>query len=141
MLTAGKRRHPGRKDICQMNEIKKEKIDLFYYLSQFGRMLKRTWWLFIFLSVLAFGILSVKIHWFYTPRYAVSASFSVNSGGNACYSDYAASVTLDQLNATFPYILESGALKKLFVKTSASTHYPGPSQPLCWIPPIFSRSV
>ena len=95
-----------------MNEIKKEKIDLFYYLSQFGRMLKRTWWLFIFLSVLAFGILSVKIHWFYTPRYVVSASFSVNSGGNACYSDYAASVTLDQLNATFPYILESGALKK-----------------------------
>ena len=108
-----------------MNEIKKEKIDLFYYLSQFGRMLKRTWWLFIFLSVLAFGILSVKIHWFYTPRYAVSASFSVNSGGNACYSDYAASVTLDQLNATFPYILESGALKKIVCEDIGIDPLPG----------------
>ena len=108
-----------------MNEIKKETIDLFYYLSQFGRMLKRTWWLFIFLSVLAFGILSVKIHWFYTPRYAVSASFSVNSGGNACYSDYAASVTLDQLNATFPYILESGALKKIVCEDIGIDLLPG----------------
>lgn len=50
-----------------MNKIKKEKIDLFYYLSQFGRMLKRTWWLFIFLSVLAFGILSVKTLGFIRP--------------------------------------------------------------------------
>lgn len=140
MLTAGKRRHPGRKDICQMNEIKKEKIDLFYYLSQFGRMLKRTWWLFIFLSVLAFGILSVKIHWFYTPRMQCLLPFLLTAAGMPATA-ICRFCNTGSAECHLPYILESGALKKLFVKTSASTHYPGPSQPLCWIPPIFSRSV
>lgn len=108
-----------------MNKMKKEKIDLFYYLLQFVRMVNHTWWLLILLFVLTAGILYIKIRWFYIPQYTVSASFSVDSGDNAYYSDYAASVTLDQLNATFPYILESGALKKIVCEDIGMDPLPG----------------
>ncbi len=111
--------------MCQMNEVKKEKIDLFYYLSQFCRMFQHTWWLLILLLVLTAGVLYIKIRWFYIPQYTAAASFSVDSGDHAYYSDYTASVTLDQLNATFPYILESGALKKIVCEDIGIDPLPG----------------
>lgn len=107
-----------------MNE-PKEKIDLFYYLPRFGRSIRKTWWLFFLLILLMILILCIKIQFFYTPLYKVSASFSVDSGDSQFYSDYHTSVTLDQLNATFPYILESGALKKIVCEELNVDDLPG----------------
>ena len=108
-----------------MNKGKKERIDLFYYLSQYGRMFKRTWYILIILFMLAISVIYVRLHYFYTPLYRISASFSVEGSNNDYYSNYTTSITLEQLSATFPYILESGALKKIVCEDIGAEVLPG----------------
>ena len=108
-----------------MNKGKKEKIDLFYYLSQYGQMIKQTWYVLIILLLLTVSLVYIRIRYFYTPQYRISASFSVDSGSSEYYSDYTTSITLNQLSATFPYILESGALKKIVCEDIGAEELPG----------------
>ena len=101
--------------MSEMNDLsdenQEEKIDIMSGLSQGWKMFKKTWWLLLLFLVAGTGIMYVKTRFFYTPEYMASASFSVDSGEGSYASDYTTSVTMDQLSATFPYILESGALK------------------------------
>lgn len=99
---------------------KKENAEFLIELrpSDLWRGVKKFWWICIVL-ILLFSVLLVAFRVVsYTPRYTVSATFTVQtqdisaSGtGITSYSYYYNRTTAEQLSDTFPYILESNLLQ------------------------------
>lgn len=88
------------------------KIDIIHGIVKGWKYLKKTWWLLLILCVIGVGIAGVYRLFFFIPEYKASSSFTVNvEGAGDSTSSYTAQITLEQMSATFPYILESGALK------------------------------
>lgn len=88
------------------------KIDIIKAIVKGWKCFKRTWWLLLVLAAAGVGIAGLYRLFFFTPVYTASSSFTVNVGDSEdSISSYSAQITLEQMNATFPYILESGALK------------------------------
>ena len=92
-------------------------IDIFEFLSDFLRGFKKIRWLIPILAGLLGGALYLRSVRQYHPMYRSQASFTVStassSGGTYSYSFYYDSSTVQQMAATFPYILESNLLTDL----------------------------
>lgn len=91
------------------------RIDLLAFWRDVGKRAREIWW--ILLVILGVGIF-VGYFWektHYTPQYEATASFSVSveGQGNAWSSGYYNRTSIRQLNATFPYLLTSGALQQV----------------------------
>lgn len=88
------------------------KIDIIQGIVKGWKCFKRTWWLLLVLAAVGVGIAGIYRLFFFKPVYTASSSFTVNVGDSEdSISSYNAQITLEQMSATFPYILESGALK------------------------------
>lgn len=91
------------------------RIDLLAFWRDVGKRTREIWWILILL--LAGGIFGgyfwEKSH--YTPQYEAMASFCVSVEGqaNSWSTGYYNRVSIRQLNATFPYLLTSGALQQV----------------------------
>ena len=102
-----------------------EKIDIISSLVKGWKMFKKTWWLLLILVIVSAGVTFSCVKIFYTPIYEASASFTVSSGDASYNSDYMTSISMAQLSATFPYILESGALKNVVCEDLGVDTLPG----------------
>lgn len=93
-------------------ETEENKIDIIHGIVKGWKYFKKTWWLLLILAVIGVGIGMFYKIFFFVPQYKASSSFTVNvEGVGDSTSNYTAQITLEQMSATFPYILESGALK------------------------------
>lgn len=103
------------------------KIDLISVLEDVIKRFRETWWLFllIVLAGASGGYLSAKFS--YHEQYEATASFVVTVGNqnNVISSNYYNKITTEQMNATFPYILTSGALSRVVANDLGVTSVPG----------------
>ena len=102
-----------------------DQIDIIYYLVSGWKMFKKTWWLLIILTALGIAGTYGYKKASYRPVYEASASFVVKAGGSREASSYTTSITIQQLSATFPYILESGALNDVVCEDLGVSSLPG----------------
>ena len=78
------------------------------------KQFQKTWWLLLVLLALSAAALWGYQHVFHRNSYEAYASFSVSVGSrNSGLTDYNTRISLKTLGDTFPYILESGALKSV----------------------------
>ena len=92
-----------------------DKIDITGALTDFLRMLRRTWIWVLILTVLGGGFFWLRDYRSWSPYYTASATFTVhiNSGaGTSGTNSYYESSTAEQMAKTFPYILTSGVLQR-----------------------------
>ncbi len=88
------------------------KIDIIHGIVKGWKYFKKTWWLLLVLAAIGVGIAGIYRLFFFIPEYKASSSLTVNvEGVGDSTSSYTAQITLEQMSATFPYILESGALE------------------------------
>ncbi len=94
-----------------------ERIEL--YISDLWRGMVKFWWVCVALAAVFAVVMFLKSYISFTPRYTVSATFTVqtqdvNANGNAVssYSFYYNRTTAAQLSDTFPFILESNLLQE-----------------------------
>lgn len=93
-------------------DTEENKIDIIYGVVKGWKYFKKSWWLFLILAAIGVGASIAYKIFLFVPEYRASSSFTVNvEGVGDSTSSYSAQITLEQMNATFPYILESGALK------------------------------
>ena len=93
-------------------ENEENKIDIIQGIVKGWKCFKKTWWLLLILAAAGVGIAGVYRLFFFRPVYTASSSFTVNAGGDeSSAGSYSSQITLEQMSATFPYILESGALR------------------------------
>lgn len=88
-------------------------FDIFDLIVGFLRVARRFWILALVLAILCAGVMST-VNWMsYTPMYKASVSFTVKVV-NPLYADINAynTKTVEQMEATFPYILTSTALQQ-----------------------------
>ena len=104
-----------------------DKIDIVSLLFDSIKCFQMSWWLLMVLLILGAGIGYWRMARNYTAYYEASASFAVSSGtdDNIISSGYYDKVSAEQLNATFPYILTSGALNKVVAKDLGLGGVPG----------------
>lgn len=107
-----------------------EKIDITRALSKAWKQFTRTWWLFLLLVMLGTGGFTLYQKMTHQDIYEAFASFSV-SAGNGESSSYYNQISVTQLGETFPYILESGALRTVVMEELN----------LSWLPVTISASV
>ena len=89
-------------------------LDVTRLLVRAWKQFKKTWWLLFVLLALGAAASLGYHHFFHRDRYEAYASFSVSAGSQSSgLSDYNTRVSLKKLGETFPYILESGALKNV----------------------------
>lgn len=101
------------------------------YPSDFIKGIKKLWWTCILLAVLAGGGMFFNSYRSYTPKYTVSATFTVSTqnssasiGGISVYSFYYDSTTAAQLASTFPYLLNSNLLSDMICEDMGITSIP-----------------
>ena len=87
-----------------------EKIDLFSYLYEFMKALRKFFWLVLLILVLCTAGGCLWSWRSYRPMYEAYTSFVVTSSGQTYNSSYYDNTTAEQLGKTFPYILTSGVL-------------------------------
>ena len=108
-----------------------EKIDITRGISRGWKQFTRTWWLLLLLVMLGMGSITLYQKMVHQDVYEAYASFSVSAGGNSSNSSYYNQISVNQLGETFPYILESGALKTVVMEELG----------LSWLPVSVSASV
>ena len=88
-----------------------DEIDLLELASNFFRIARRVWWLFVVL--VAGGIVAVYAFSYasYSPMYRCEATFTISTGDDSSF--YYSVDTAGQLSKTFPYILDSGYLQRV----------------------------
>ncbi|MCD7829858.1 MAG: polysaccharide biosynthesis tyrosine autokinase [Clostridiales bacterium] len=108
-------------------EPEQEKLDLIPLLSGIWRQIRRTWWLGVLFVIVAVTVGILYAHMHYTPRYEAKASFVVSTSDSTSISTsrYYNTVSTEQLAATFPYILTSGALSKVVANDLGLSSVPG----------------
>ena len=103
-----------------------DKIDIISSLVKAWKLFKKTWWIMLVLAAAGMAAAFAYMKLCYIPEYEASASFAVSTGsGGGNTTSYSASVSIQQLSATFPYILESGALKKVVCEDLGVSSLPG----------------
>lgn len=119
------------------------KIDLIPLLFRALKQFRRSWWIGL-LAVLVCGALGFLYARFtYSPKYEAKASFVVSMSDSTSISTsrYYNSVTTEQLAATFPYILTSGALNKVVANDLGVSSVPGTITAEALGEPTCSRSA
>lgn len=111
----------------QMKIKEQDKIDIISFLSDIIKRFRETWWLFLLIVVLCAGAGFLKEKVSYHEQYEASASFVVSVGNqsNVVSSNYYNKITVEQMNATFPYILTSGALGRVVANDLGLSGVPG----------------
>lgn len=101
------------------------------YLSDLWKGLMKFWWVCVGLAVIFAVIMFFRNYISFSPRYTVSATFTVQTqdvgaDGNAIssYSFYYNRTTADQLSDTFPYILESNLLQEAICEDLKVSYIP-----------------
>ncbi|MGM9929603.1 MAG: polysaccharide biosynthesis tyrosine autokinase [Bacillus sp. (in: firmicutes)] len=105
-----------------------DKIDIFSFLTVAFKYFRISWWLLILLMLLGAGLGVLQIEKTYVARYEASASFVVTASStqdNIISNNYYNKISAEQLNATFPYILTSGALNQVVAQDLGLDHVPG----------------
>ena len=103
---------------------------------------KKTWWLLLILAAAGVGIAGVYRLFFFRPVYTASSSFTVNAGGDeSSAGSYSSQITLEQMSATFPYILESGALRDVVREDLGWRSWMRTLRPRRWKIPACFRSA
>ena len=111
-------------DQSENRQMAPEKIDIMRLVSKGVSVFSRTWWLWPLLTALIFGALYFRASRSFRNEYEAYAAFSVSAGNHSSVSSYSTRVSLKQLGETFPYILESGALKKVVMKDLERNNLP-----------------
>ncbi len=106
----------SQKNVIKQNE---ENNRIEVYLSDLWRGLLKFWWVCVALAVVFAGFMFLRSYIKFTPKYTVSATFTVQTQdieatGNSVssYSFYYNRTTAEQLSSTFPFILESNLLQE-----------------------------
>lgn len=94
-------------------------IDLGVLFIDFWKGIRKFWYIIILLAILGAGTMWGYRFFTYEPLYQASASFTVKTTSdmqdnevNTAYGFFYDKNTADQIEKTFPYILESGILQK-----------------------------
>ena len=91
-----------------------QKIDISHLLVKAWKQFGRTWWILLILLTIGAGAVFGYQRCFHTDIYEAYASFSVSvNSGNSGMSSYYNQLSLKRLGESFPYILESGALRTI----------------------------
>lgn len=110
----------------EMPDGEQNKIDIIYFLENMIKRFRETWWLFLLIMLAGVGAGFLKEKVTYQPQYEASASFIVSVGDQSyAISDYYNKISADQMHATFPYILTSGALNKVVAADLGLDGVPG----------------
>ncbi len=88
-------------------------IDVFSLIKDLWKGFKSIGWTIIIFAVIAAGINCGIAYRNYSPSYTAAASFSVNLEESSDGSIYEDSLRAAQMSKTFPYIIDSGALKNV----------------------------
>lgn len=104
-----------------------EKIDLIAILTGLYRRCREVYWILLVIMCLSTVWGVVQEHRQYQERYEASASFIITAGTDSTSSTaaYYNQVTLEQLNATFPYVLTSGILNQIIADDLGRDYVPG----------------
>lgn len=107
--------------------IEENKIDILSVLEDVTKRFRETWWIFLIIVLAGAGAGYLKGKISYHEKYEASASFVVSAGvqSNVISSNYYNKITTEQMNATFPYILTSGALGKVVANDLGMSSVPG----------------
>ena len=98
-------------------ESDENKIDIIQGIVKGWKCFKKTWWLLLILAAVGVGIAGVYRLFFFKPVYTASSSFTVGTNGESSSANtYSTQITMEQMSATFPYILESGALRSVVME-------------------------
>ena len=107
-------------------------IDLGVLFIDFWKGIKKFWYVIILLVILGIGAVGGYRHFTYAPLYQASASFTVKTTGgmqnnevNTAYGFFYDKNTADQIEKTFPYILNSGILQKYLCEELGTTYVNG----------------
>lgn len=104
-----------------------EKTDIISFLDDMIKRFKETWMIFLLIMLVgaAGGLLKEKMT--YHETYVATASFVVSVGdqSNTVTSSYYNKISAEQMNATFPYILTSGALGRVVANDMGLDSVPG----------------
>lgn len=95
-------------------ESDENKIDIIQGIVKGWKCFKKTWWLLLILAAVGVGIAGIYRLFIFRPVYTASSSFTVATGSYS--NNYTAQITMEQMSATFPYILESGALRSVVME-------------------------
>lgn len=80
-------------------------LDVAEFASNFLRIARRMWWLFLVFVAVGVGCLYAVSYVNYTPLYRSEATFTITSGdGSSLFSSVNSA---SQLSRTFPYVLDS----------------------------------
>lgn len=89
-------------------------FDMNVLLDNGFKGLKQYWWIFICLISICSSAFYMKERLTYKPLYKASATFVISINRAVSYSnEYYSNATASQMSKTFPYILNSGVLKKV----------------------------
>lgn len=98
-------------------ESDENKIDIIQGIVKGWKCFKKTWWLLLILAAVGVGIAGVYRLFIFQPVYTASSSFTVGTNGERSSANtYSTQITMEQMSATFPYILESGALRSVVME-------------------------
>lgn len=114
--------------ILTANSDTEGKIDIFVFLSVGIKYFRISWWLLVLLMMIGAGLGFWQTEKSYTASYEASASFVVTASGmqdNIISKSYYNKISTEQLNATFPYILTSGALNQIVAQDLGLDSVPG----------------
>ncbi|MDO4974574.1 MAG: polysaccharide biosynthesis tyrosine autokinase [Eubacteriales bacterium] len=105
--------------------IDQEQIDVTHLLAKAWKQFGKSWWLLLLLLALSVGAELGYQHFFHVDEYEAYASFSISVGSTSSgMTNYNTSVSLTRLGETFPYILESGALKTVVREKLGMSYLP-----------------
>lgn len=103
-----------------------EKIDLIRIIDNVWKGAKRYWYLLVAVVLLLGVFFCVRSYRNYSPVYSANATFTITSDTSSLYSSsYINTKTAGQIVKTFPYILNSGILKKKIAEDLGTESIPG----------------
>ena len=100
-----------------------DEIDLVELASNFFRIARRIWWLFVALAVVGIGGMYAFSYFRYEPMYRCDATFTISTGDNSSF--YYNTNTADQMSLTFPYILDSSYFRSVLLDTLGADNLNG----------------
>lgn len=99
--------------VTRETEPDEDVTDLLELASNFIRIAKRLWWLFLVLIITGVAGLYVASYARYSPLYRCEATFTVSTGDGSSF--YTSVSTADQMSRTFPYILGSSYFRSVLL--------------------------
>ncbi len=102
-------------------------IDLVAIITDIWHRIREIYWILLLIACFSTVFSVVQEYRNYSPRYEASASFVVSADLNSSSTSYTYynKITLDQLNASFPYILTSGILSQIVAEDLGFDYVPG----------------